>query len=64
VLEAEVLKREVVESDEAKQALDFLKRATKAAAKARARDADADEPEPPPATPEVAAVAEPPLATP
>jgi hypothetical protein len=62
VLEAEVLKREVVESDEAKQALDFLKRATKAAAKARARDADVDEPEATPASPEATPAVEPPPA--
>lgn len=57
VLENEVLKREVVESEEAKQASKFLKHATKAAAKkaaarAKARNAEADEPEATPAVSE------------
>lgn len=44
VLETEVLKREVVESDEAKQAFESLKRAKKAAERAKAKEEGAERP--------------------
>jgi hypothetical protein len=44
VLQTEVLKREMVESDEAKQAVELLKKTARAAARAKARDADTQEP--------------------
>lgn len=47
VLQNEVLKREVVDSEEAKQASEFLKKTAKAAARAKQKDAKPTQPAPP-----------------
>lgn len=62
LLQTEVLKRDVFDGEEAKQAADFIRKAVRAALRAKARAAAADEPEIPPPPAPIADKTERPLA--